>query len=99
MTTTRSLTTVGATGSSRDVPTRRLASWASRYRNILIAAAVAIAVAAIAVSQNWLAANNLPSLLLALPCALMMLKCMSGMHHGRQTEVVRAETPATPDRS
>jgi hypothetical protein len=101
MTTTRTLTTVGATavGSSADTATRRRATWAYRHRKVLIAGAVATAATVLAVSQDWIAAANLPSLLLALPCTLMMLKCMSGMHGGRQTEAVPAETPVPPDRS
>lgn len=100
MTTTGTLTTVGAiAGASPDAATRRPAFWARRHRKVLIAGAIATAVVALAVSQDWIAAANLPSLLLALPCTLMMLICMSGMHGGRRTEAVRAETPVTSDRS
>jgi DUF2933 family protein len=50
--------------------------------------------AALAISQNWLAFANLVPLPFMLACAVMMLKYMKG-HHGHQAENER--TIASPE--
>jgi hypothetical protein len=61
--------------------------WFGQSRSLVIATAIAaVALAgALALSEHSLAVTNLLPLLYVLPCAAMMLMCMKGMHHGRQS--------------
>jgi hypothetical protein len=71
--------------------------WQKRPRGIVIALAVASA-ALIALGQHWLAISDLVPLLIVLPCAAMMFKCMQGMNRGPQTDTsARSDTPTAPD--
>ena len=67
--------------------------WLGRRHGLIIAGAVTAAVAALALSQHWLAAANLVQLLFVLPCAVMMFMCLKGMNHGQQTKT----TPTSAD--
>ena len=54
-------------------------------RALMLAGAVAVAVVALALSQNWLSVANLVPLLFVLPCVAMMFMCAKG-HHGAHTD-------------
>ena len=51
------------------------------WRGLLSVTIVAAAVAAFAVSQNWVAFATLLPLLYVLPCAAMLYVCMKGKNH------------------
>lgn len=76
--------TVDQTSSRRDDdPLHRGPGHGRRYsfggwRGLLSATVLAAALAALAVSQNWIAFATLLPLLYVLPCAAMMYMCMKG---------------------
>lgn len=53
--------------------------WFGGRRGVLIVSVLAVAFAAVAVLQNWVAFATLLPLLYLLPCAAMMYICMKGM--------------------
>jgi hypothetical protein len=68
--------------------------WLSGQRGIVIALAVAAAAVAIAAGRHWLAIADLVPLLFVLPCAVMMLKCITGTNRGPQTGTTQAAAPS-----
>jgi hypothetical protein len=77
------------------VTTPAAPGWLSKPRGFVIAVAVASA-GAIAVGQHWLALADLVPLLLVLPCAAMMLKCMKRSPQPDTTQAsAQGDTPAT----
>ncbi len=98
MTTTNNVTRTPAPGnSSCHDASHDSGSWLRRHRNLMIGGAVVTAAVILALTQNWLALANLVPLLFVLPCALMMLKCMKGSHHGQQSQ--DEPTAARPEAS
>ena len=73
-----------------------LSGWHDRRRGLVIAGAATAGVAALALSQHWLAAADLLPLLYVLPCAAMMLMCMKGSGNGRQATAATAAPPNEP---
>ncbi|MFM9848054.1 MAG: hypothetical protein ACKVP3_12945 [Hyphomicrobiaceae bacterium] len=89
MTTTHESTTIAVNNPDR-VRRHTARRFLGRH-GLLIAGVLTVAVAAVAVSQNWIATANLLPLLFTLPCVLMMLRCMS---HGQRTENVPSPAPS-----
>jgi hypothetical protein len=71
--------------------------WLKRPRGFVIGLAIASA-ALIALVQHWLSISDLVPLLIVLPCAAMMFRCMQGMNRGPQTDTsAQNDTPTAPD--
>lgn len=100
-TTTGQVTTPAADSSSYDGPGQGSSGGLSRRRSIVVAAALAAAAVALALDHHWLAVADLVPLLLVLPCAAMMFKCMKGMNPSQQTDTTQASaqnvTPTATD--
>jgi Protein of unknown function (DUF2933) len=94
-TTNRLITTpAAARSSSCHAAGQGLGSWLSRRRGLVFGGGVIVAATALALNQHWLTVAELTPLLFVLPCAVMMLMCVKGMNHGKQTGAAQASAGA-----